>query len=128
VKIGILSQERRSYSTRRLVETGRKKGHTMQVIETMRCYMNITSSHPMIRYRGSNLCDFDAIIPIIGASITFYGSAVVRQFESMGVFCVNKSALYPVQGINFELCSSSPVLESGFLRQGMLAHPKMWKT
>jgi ribosomal protein S6--L-glutamate ligase len=63
----------------------------MQVVETMRCYMNITSSHPTIRYRGNNLCDFDAIVPRIGASITFYGTSVVRQFELMGVFCVNES-------------------------------------
>lgn len=91
MKIGILSQEKKSYSTRRLVEAGRKRGHMMRVIETMRCYMNITSSNPTIRYRGNNLCDFDAIIPRIGPSITFYGTAVVRQFELMGVFCVNKS-------------------------------------
>lgn len=91
MKIGVLSQEKGSYSTRRLVEAGKKRGHSMHVIETMRCYMNITSSHPIIRYRGETLCDFDAIIPRIGASITFYGTAVVRQFEIMGVFCVNKS-------------------------------------
>lgn len=91
IKIGILSQENKSYSTRRLVESGKKRGHKMQVIETMRCYMNITSSHPAIRYRGSDLCDFDAIIPRIRASITSYGTAVVRQFELMGVFCVNVS-------------------------------------
>lgn len=74
MKIGILSQEKKSYSTHRLVEAGRKRGHAMQVIETMRCYMNITSSHPTIRYMGNNLCDFDAIIHRIGASITFYGT------------------------------------------------------
>lgn len=91
MKIGILSQEKKSYSTRRLVEAGKKRGHVMHVIETMRCYMNITSSSPTIRYRGNNLCDFDAIIPRIGASITFYGTAVVRQFEVMGVFCMNES-------------------------------------
>lgn len=91
MKIGVLSQEKKSYSTRRLVEAGRKRGHSMQVIETMRCYMNITSFNPTIRYRGNNLCDFEAIIPRIGASITFYGTAVVRQFELMGVFCVNES-------------------------------------
>nr|WP_292388931.1 hypothetical protein [Methanosarcina sp. UBA5] len=91
MKIEMLSQEKKSYSTRRLLEAGRKRGHAMWVIETTRCYMNITSSHPTIHYSGNNLCDFDAIIPRIGSSITFYGTAVVRQFELMGVFCVNES-------------------------------------
>ncbi|MDD3042432.1 MAG: 30S ribosomal protein S6--L-glutamate ligase [Methanosarcinaceae archaeon] len=91
MKIGILSQEPETYSTRRLLEAGAEKGHEMQVIDTLRCYMNITSSKPRIHYMGQPLSGYDAVIPRIGASITFYGSAVVRQFEMMGVFPVNGS-------------------------------------
>jgi ribosomal protein S6--L-glutamate ligase len=91
VKIGILSRKRSLYSTRRLVEAGQQQGHEVQVIDTLRCYMNITSHKPEIHYRGENITGFDAVIPRIGASITFYGTAVVRQFEMMGVFSLNES-------------------------------------
>ena len=63
----------------------------MRVIDTLRCYMDITSAKPSIRYRGEILSGYDAIIPRIGSSITFYGAAVVRQFEVMGVYPVNES-------------------------------------
>ena len=91
MKIGILSRKAELYSTRRLVEAAGKRGHEVHVINPLRCYMNITSHHPAIHYRGEKLEGFDAIIPRIGASITFYGTAVVRQFEMMGVFCLNES-------------------------------------
>ncbi|MGB7932536.1 MAG: 30S ribosomal protein S6--L-glutamate ligase [Gammaproteobacteria bacterium] len=91
MKIAILSRKRSLYSTRRLVEAAQQHGHEAQVIDTLRCYMNITSHKPEIHYRGENLTGFDAVIPRIGASITFYGTAVVRQFEMMGVFSLNES-------------------------------------
>ena len=91
MKIAILSRKRALYSTRRLVEAAQQQGHEVQVIDTLRCYMNITSHKPEIHYRGENLTGFDAVIPRIGASITFYGTAVVRQFEMMGVFPLNES-------------------------------------
>jgi ribosomal protein S6--L-glutamate ligase len=91
VKIGVLSRNPRLYSTRRLVEAGRERGHEMRVIDTLRCYMNMATAKPSIHYRGEELKDFDAVIPRIGASITFYGAAVVRQFEMMGTFSVNES-------------------------------------
>ncbi|MCO6413740.1 MAG: 30S ribosomal protein S6--L-glutamate ligase [Thiogranum sp.] len=91
MKIAILSRKTNLYSTRRLVEVGRARGHEMRVIDTLRCYMNITSHRPEIHYKGEVLTGFDAVIPRIGASITFYGTAVVRQFEMMGVFPVNES-------------------------------------
>jgi ribosomal protein S6--L-glutamate ligase len=91
VKIAILSRKRSLYSTRRLVEAAQQHGHEVHVIDTLRCYMNITSHKPEIHYRGENLTGFDAVIPRIGASITFYGTAVVRQFEMMGVFPLNES-------------------------------------
>lgn len=91
MKIGILSRNRDLYSTRRLVEAAVMRGHLVRVIDPLRCYMSINARKPMIHYAGEELTGFDAIIPRIGASITFYGTAVVRQFEMMGVYCVNES-------------------------------------
>jgi len=90
MKIGILSRDATLYSTKRLKEAGEARGHEIQVIDYLRCYMNITSFKPSVIYRGEPL-HFDAIIPRIGASHTFYGTAVVRQFEMMGVFSANES-------------------------------------
>jgi len=91
MKIGILSRKKELYSTGRLVEAAEQQGHKVHVIHPLRCYMNITSHKPSIHYKGEELKGFDAIIPRIGASITFYGSAVVRQFEMMGVYSLNSS-------------------------------------
>lgn len=91
MKIAILSRKSSLYSTRRLVEAGRERGHEMRVVDTLRCYMNITSLNPEVHYKGEVLTGFDAVIPRIGASITFYGTAVLRQFEMMGVYPVNES-------------------------------------
>ncbi|WP_319419825.1 30S ribosomal protein S6--L-glutamate ligase [Pleurocapsa sp. FMAR1] len=91
MKIAILSQDGSLYSTRRLREAGEEQGHQMRIIPYLRCYMNITSSRPGIIFNGNPLENFDAIIPRIGASRTFYGTAVVRQFEVMGVFSCNES-------------------------------------
>ena len=90
-KIGILSRNPRLYSTRRLVEAAVQRGHTAEVIDPLRCYMNITTHRPSIHYSGRSLTGFDAIIPRVGASVTFFGTAVVRQFEMMGVYCLNES-------------------------------------
>jgi len=91
MKIGILSRSRRLYSTRRLMEAAAKRGHEVRVINPVRCYMNIASFKPSIHYDGKAVDGIEAIIPRIGASITFYGAAVVRQFEMMGVFSLNES-------------------------------------
>lgn len=91
LKIGILSREQGSYSTKRLVEAAQERGHDVEVINTTRCYMNITSSMSEIHLEGRVLDTYDAIIPRIGVSITFYGLAVVRQFEMMGTYCQNSS-------------------------------------
>ena len=90
MKIGILSRSRELFSTHRLVEAAEHRGHDVEVIDYLRCYMNITSHKPSVIFGGRAL-DFDAVIPRIGASNTFYGTAVVRQFEMMGVFSVNES-------------------------------------
>jgi ribosomal protein S6--L-glutamate ligase len=91
MKIAILSRRPDLYSTRRLAEEAKKRGHIVRVIDTLRCYMNINAKNPSIHYKGENLEGFDAIIPRIGASITFYGTAVLRQFETMGIFTINSS-------------------------------------
>lgn len=91
MKIAVLTRGPKLYSTRRLLEAGLERGHEVSLINPLRCYMNIASHHPSIHYRGQELPHFDAIIPRIGASITFYGAALVRQFETMGIYCVNRS-------------------------------------
>ncbi len=91
MNIVIMSRNSRLYSTRRLVEAGRERGHEIRVVNPLRCYMNIASDRTEMHYRGENLTGIDAVIPRIGASITFYGTAVLRQFEMMGVFPVNES-------------------------------------
>jgi ribosomal protein S6--L-glutamate ligase len=91
MKIAILSRKHSLYSTRRLVEAARDRGHSADVIDTLRCYMNISSSSPNVHYKGELLKTYDAVIPRIGASVTFYGAAVIRQLEMMGVFCMNDS-------------------------------------
>ena len=91
MKIAVLSRNPNLYSTRRLVEAGRERGHEVHVIDTLRAYMNIASHKPSIHYKGAELEPFDAVIPRIGASITFYGRALRRPFEMMGVFPLNES-------------------------------------
>lgn len=91
MKIGILSRNAELYSTKRLVEACTERGHEVRVIDTLRCYMTIASQRPTIHYKGEELTGYEAIIPRIGASITFYGTAVVRQFEMMGVYSLNES-------------------------------------
>lgn len=91
MKIAVLSRNQDLYSTRRLLEAGHARGHDIDIIDTLHCYMDITSSRPTVRYQGEALPKYDAIIPRIGASITFYGTSVVRQFEMMGSYSINES-------------------------------------
>jgi len=94
VKIAILSRNPRLYSTRRIKEAAEQRGHQVRIIDALHCFMHISAANPTIHYRRNEAFsrgDFDAVIPRIGASITFYGTAVVRQFEMMGVYCVNES-------------------------------------
>jgi ribosomal protein S6--L-glutamate ligase len=91
VKIAILSRNAELYSTGRLQEAAEQRGHEVRIVDYLRCYMNITSHRPSIIYAGKPLENFDAVIPRIGASRTFYGTAVVRQFEMMGVLTANGS-------------------------------------
>jgi len=91
MRIAMLARNPNLYSHRRLVEAAHLRGHEIQVINTLRVYMNITSHRPEVYYNGERLTGFDAVIPRIGASVTFYGLAVLRQFEMMGVYPVNES-------------------------------------
>lgn len=91
MKIGILSRNASLYSTKRLIEACKQRGHEVKVIDALRCYMNINSDQPEIHFKGEELAGFDAVIPRIGASVTFYGTAVLRQFEMMGVYPANES-------------------------------------
>jgi len=91
LKIIILSRNARLYSTRRLAEAAEQRGHEVKVVDALKCYMDITSDRPAIFYKGEKLTGFDAIIPRIGASITKFGTAVLRQFEMMGVYPINES-------------------------------------
>ncbi len=91
MKIAILSQNAHLYSTARLVQSAEKRGHQVVVIDPLLCYMDITSHRPTVYYRSQKLDDIDAVIPRIGASVTFYATAVLRQFEMMGVYCLNES-------------------------------------
>jgi ribosomal protein S6--L-glutamate ligase len=87
----ILSRDTKLYSTRRLVEAGQQRGHHVQVIDHLKCNLVIEKKNPKVIYRGELVSGVDAIIPRIGASVTFYGTAVVRQFEMMGVFTAVES-------------------------------------
>lgn len=91
MKIAILSRNPRLHSTARLVEAARARGHVARVLDPLRCYMRIAPGAFAVHYKGRELSGFDAVIPRIGASITFYGTAVVRQFELMGVYTPNGS-------------------------------------
>ncbi len=91
LRIAVLSREN-NYSTRRLVSVGEERGHTVEVIDTTRCYMAINSMAAEVHYDGKRLPRYDAVIPRIGASVTPYGCAVIRQFETIGTYCVNGSS------------------------------------
>lgn len=91
MKLALLCRNADLYSHKRIVEAAEKRGHEIDVVNHMRCYINVNSSKPAIHYRGKRLPKYDAVIPRIGASVTFFGTAVVRQFEMMGVYSVNES-------------------------------------
>ena len=91
MKIALLTRNAKLYSHKRIMEAGAARGHEIVPLDYLKCYMNITSRRPELRYQGELLTGFDAVIPRIAASHTFYGLAVLRQFEMMGVFPLNES-------------------------------------
>ncbi len=91
MKIAVLSTNKNLYSTQRLVQSALERGHECVVLDHRKCYVGIRQDKPSIHYNGQDITDIDAIIPRIGASVTFYGSAIVRQFEVMNVISANNS-------------------------------------
>lgn len=91
MKLALLCRNAKLYSHTRLVEAAEQRGHTMDVIDHLRCLIDIASGEPKVVYKGKELPHYDAVIPRIGASVTFYGTAVLRQFEVMGAYPVNES-------------------------------------
>ena len=91
MKIALLCRNAELYSHKRLVEAAESRGHQIDVIDHLRCFIDIASNDPEIHYMGEPLTGYDAVIPRIGASVTFFGCAVLRQFEMMGVYPVNES-------------------------------------
>jgi ribosomal protein S6--L-glutamate ligase len=91
MKIAILSRNTRLYSTQRLVDVARERGHVVRVLDPLRCYVRIAPGNMSIRYKGKALKGIDAVIPRIGVTSTFYGTAVLRQLEMMGVYTPNSS-------------------------------------
>jgi ribosomal protein S6--L-glutamate ligase len=91
MRIAILSRSNMIHSTRRLIEAADERGHTVEVIDHMKCSVLLETGKPMVSFEGRHLDNFDAVIPRIGASVTFYGSAIVRQFEMMNVFTATPS-------------------------------------
>ncbi|WP_066018242.1 MULTISPECIES: 30S ribosomal protein S6--L-glutamate ligase [Endozoicomonas] len=91
MRIALLSRNERLYSSRRIIEAAEARGHTIDVIDILSCYMNINDKNPSIHMKGVELPHYDAVIPRIGASNTFYGTAVLRQFEMMNCYSLNES-------------------------------------
>ena len=92
MKLGILSRSMRCYSTRRLREAAIQRGHAVKVLDTLKFAIDLKQADPDLFFRGKHLSNYDAILPRIGASITQFGTAVVRQFEQMDIFTTNSSA------------------------------------
>ena len=91
MRVAVLSRNPALYSTRRLVEAATERGHTVDVLDTLRCTGHLTATGPEVHYEGARIEPPDVLIPRIGASVTSYGLSVVRQFEAMGVWALNPS-------------------------------------
>src|SRR5210317_1606464 len=91
MKLAILSCSPHSYSTRRLREAAEQRGHDVKVLNTLKFAIDLEQGVPDLYFRQKQLSDYDAVLPRVGASVTYYGTAVVRQFQEMGVFCANTS-------------------------------------
>lgn len=94
MKLAILSRNTKLYSTRRLVEAARQRGHSVRVLDPLRCYMRISSDGFAMHYKGKPITGYDAVVPRFAASVTRYGNAVLRQFELMGTYAPNPSAAF----------------------------------
>ena len=91
MRIAILSRDPELYSTKRILQAAKQRGHQVEIIDVLKCYMNITTKKPTVHYKERELKGFDAIIPRIGSTVTHFGTAVLRQFESAGIYTINSS-------------------------------------
>ena len=91
MKLGIISREPSNYSTSRLVEACKLRGHEVEVLNTLKFAIDVEKDNPNLFYKQSELNDFDAILPRIGSSITYFGTAVVRQFQQMSIYTPNSA-------------------------------------
>lgn len=91
MKLAILSREPKNYSTRRLVDAAKTRGHTVKVFDTLKFAIDLEEAHPDLYYKQKGIAHFDAVLPRVGASITYFGTAVVRQFQQMDVFSANSA-------------------------------------
>jgi ribosomal protein S6--L-glutamate ligase len=107
VKIAILSRDGTLYSCRRLREAAQQRGHQVEILDPLSCYMNVSPVASSIHYKGRQLPHFDAVIPRIGSAITYYGTAALRQFELLGSYPLNPSRL-PALAISCARCSCWP--------------------
>ena len=112
MKIVMMARNPDLYSHRRLVEAAQERGHEIDIVNTLRCYMNIASRRPEVYYNGEKLPQYDAVIPRIGASVTFYGLAVLRQFEMMGVSHSTNPSASAARATSCAPCSCSPATAS----------------
>jgi hypothetical protein len=116
MKLAILSCNRRCYSTRRLRLAAAQRGHDVQVLNTLKFAIDVKAGEPDLYYRSQPLSRYDAVLPRIGASITYFGTAVVRQFEQMDVFCANSSNGITTLGTSSARCRSSASISSASRR------------
>ena len=119
VKIAILSRDGTLYSCKRLRDAAAKRGHQVEILDPMSCYMNIDPAASSIHYKGRKLPHFDAVIPRIGSQITYYGTAALRQFEMLGSYPLNESV---APATSCARCSSSPVRGSISPSRGLPIH------
>ena len=107
MKLAILSRNSKLYSTRRLVEAARERDHSVRVLDPLRCYLRIGSDGFDMHYKGRPIAGYEAVVPRIGASITRYGTAVLRQFELMGTYTPNSPTPSRVRATNCVATSCS---------------------
>ncbi len=105
MKIAILSRDGTLYSCRRLREAAQQRGHQIEILDPLSCYMNVSPVASSIHYKGRQLPHFDAVIPRIGSAITYYGTAALRQFELLGSYPLNESSPSPALAISCARCS-----------------------
>jgi ribosomal protein S6--L-glutamate ligase len=124
LRIAILSRNDRSYSTERIVESAKKRGHHVDVLDPLRFAVNVEADHPSLLYSGKPVEAYDAVVPRIGASITFFGTAVVRQFEQMGVFTLNGSHAITVARDKLRALQVLSRHSIGFPASSFVKHPQ----